>query len=450
MGFFSRKKSVSAETVKVEHGGVPTNLIIDSERGIYGTDDDESPITYENIFTLLKSDSTVFNEVNDVAYLASRDFKVVSQDWDEEQNEGVKAIQGWMKEYNTYPKLQKYIEEMVRDRAYGLSCGELVDITNPIINGGNPILFDFVTISPHTIDVYQMERDRLGNLTRFVQSPTEQGQVIWEGDECDNLQIVKWNQNDYSKIGLSHLVPSYTDIKNFKDLRLYILEIFKKDARPIVEHTLDSEDLSDKQVKAYFSKYQNMLNTIRSKKMTEIFKTEKWTTEIKGFQGKMLDYSSIVNKLDIQRREALRYPNMASGEGTNKATMEVQRAAWNQTKIAIVDRIVRRDIVEPIFRKVLIQLGMPDAPCPTIQQDALASLDKLVDAQADAYYAEILGPQYASLVAERVGIRDYDADWKQKAAEAQMNMKSNMLGQDGFSKGKENRTGKTMGEEKDE
>lgn len=422
-----------------------TNLKI-RDLGKFGSDDDETPISYNKLNDVYLSDSTTFNEINEIAFIVSRDFTVVSQFGDDENNEGVTAINDWIRTYNMRPKIRKYMEELARDRRFGTSYGELVTLRNKLINNGNPITVDMVTISPHTVSESSMKRDKYGRLIHFEQMG--ENSIVWDGlKDCANIQVIKWNENTYSKTGVSHLVPAYYDIKNYKDFRLYIMEIFKKDVRPIVEHTLISEGLSDKQVKAYFSEYQDMLNTTRAKKLFDIFKTDKWTTEIKGFQGKMLDNSTLLKILDIHRREALRFPNMASGEGTNKATMEVQKRHLDQTKVKSIEQKLISEAIEPLFKRVLAEMGI-NAPVPTIEQAFLQALDVVAQAQSDMYNFQILGPQYASIVAERMGIQNYDADWKMKEAEkmAKFNKpvskegEGNELSKDGFSQGKETRT----------
>jgi hypothetical protein len=417
--YFKSKKAVavSTETVNpVDPPSTPGRNVTLRGFGKFGIDDDESPISYKKLDGVYLSDATTFNEINEISFMVSRPFTVVSQYDDEENNPGVVAINQWMKDYNMRPKITKYLEEMTRDRRGGTSYGELVSLRNPLINNGNAITVDAVTISPHTIVESMTKRDKFGRLIHLEQSA--EANVAWDGlEECSSIQIIRWNENTYSKTGVSHIVPAYYDIKNYKDFRLYIMEIFKKDVRPIVQHVLQSEGLNDKQVKAHFADYQSMLDSCRSKKLYDMFMTDKWETKVIGFQGKMLDNSTLLKILDIHRREALRFPNMASGEGTNKATMEVQKRHLDQTKVKAIENKLISDLIEPIFKRVLAELGV-NAPCPTIEFQAMQALDLLTQAQSDEIYTNILGPNYTKVIAERMGMKNFDPDWKLKQAEA--------------------------------
>lgn len=403
--------------------------------GIYGTrDDDESPKSYDSIYTLYKSDDAFFNETNDVATQVAPDYSVVSKDGDEEDNEGVKAIREWEKTYNMHSEILRFLEELTRDRRFGTSYGEIITLKNPLVNKGNPITCRLASISPLSVQETYTERDKFGRLIYFAQQGTS-GLNEWKGlKECKDIIIIRWNENEYSKTGVSQIVPCYDNINSFKNQRLFVDEILKRDMRPLVFHNFDGDGIGSEQAKKHIADYKTMIDNTRAKKMFDIFRSLRWTTDIKGYQGQMIDWSPLARMFNQRRHSALRYPDFNNGEGTNKATIETIKSNWDYTKIRPTQMKLIREFLEPLYDRVLNELGLPNAPRPTIKFDPFTSLNALEQAQTDLYYTQMLGPYWEKVVAEKMGIRNYDENWRIERPKAQQEALPKELRQDGIRK----------------
>jgi hypothetical protein len=274
-----------------------------------------------------------------------------------------------------------------------------------------------------------MKRDKWGRLIHFEQYSTDGKTHVWDGlDKCKNIIVIKWNESDYSLTGVSHLSPAYTDINGARNMKDYFMEIYKRDARPMVRHVLATKDQnkSPTQIKAEFKDRKTMLSEAKKKQMTDLMETDAWDVKTNDIGKQSIDFSPIGKFFTQQRQTALRYPDMTTGLGTNKATMEVIQSHFSQFKIGVIQQKHIDVWIEPLYAKVLKELNVV-APTPTHKFIPLPALDKVVEATFDTYMVAMLGPSWEKVVAEKNGIKDYDPEWRAKQSESMAKAQSQAI-----------------------
>lgn len=343
------------------------------------------------------------------AIYSDRPLQVIKQDW-HDSDEGVESIVEWQRLFEAREGQSSLVDLGIGAAYYSKAWGSVLAwvgyVQNEYLNvlgyPDNEMVGRVSLINP--ILIREIDYDNTtGKVSRLRLPLADGGYKDYTGDELRNF-IYFHNMPANEKYGVSRLQGCERWLSGTDDLLELILEIYYNDARPIEHHTIKEDGLTPNQRDAMITDHEDKITETIDEQSRMLVTSDRWNINLKGSNGKVLESSPLLERLNDYLHEGLQKPaSFIIGKDTNKATVDVQLEQWQNVQLKANDRAVAHRLYTEIFRRVLLTRNVDLRLTPTVRFEPFSPANALEQALRDEIEAAVFGQERVVQIAEERG-----------------------------------------------